>query len=137
LRDYSDLNAKAGTELIAAKGFSEIATFEKGDAFDRNSLANMRPRPTIGIVSGLYELFSDNSLVRSSLQGLGAAIPQGGFLVYTNQPWHPQLEFITASSIHKVTEAMKSVLISAHWPPEADGFRIISETGAELFRWPK
>jgi hypothetical protein len=94
LRDYSDMNVKAGTELIAAKGLSEIATFEKGDAFDRNSLANIRPRPTIGIVSGLYELFSDNSLARSSLQGLGTAIPQGGFLVYTNQPWHPQLEFI-------------------------------------------
>ncbi len=94
LRDYSDINVKAGTELIAAKGLGEIARFEKGDAFDEKNLSAIQPRPTIGIVSGLYELFSENFLVRNSLRGLGAAIPQGGFLVYTNQPWHPQLEFI-------------------------------------------
>ena len=32
-----------------------------GDAFDRASLAAIAPRPTIGIVSGLYELFPDNA----------------------------------------------------------------------------
>jgi hypothetical protein len=32
--------------------------------------------------------------VRRSLEGLAAAIAPGGYLVYTNQPWHPQLEFI-------------------------------------------
>ena len=33
-------------------------------------------------------------MVRRSLAGLAAAIPAGGYLVYTGQPWHPQLEFI-------------------------------------------
>jgi hypothetical protein len=32
--------------------------------------------------------------VRRSLAGLKAAVPLGGYLVYTGQPWHPQLEFI-------------------------------------------
>jgi len=32
--------------------------------------------------------------VRASLGGLGDAIASGGFLVYTCQPWHPQLELI-------------------------------------------
>jgi hypothetical protein len=57
-------------------------------------LAAITPQATIGIVSGLYELFGDNEQVSSSLAGLSAAIPAGGYLLYTNQPWHPQLEFI-------------------------------------------
>ena len=75
-------------------GLSDIARFEVGDAFDPASLAALRPKPTLAIVSGLYELFADNDLVRWSLGGVAAAVPAGGFLVYTNQPWHPQLEFI-------------------------------------------
>ncbi len=45
-------------------------------------------------MSGLYELFPDNEMVLGSLRGLGAAIENGGYLIYTNQPWHPQLEMI-------------------------------------------
>jgi hypothetical protein len=36
----------------------------------------------------------DNAPVRQSLGGLADAIAPGGFLVYTGQPWHPQLELI-------------------------------------------
>ena len=66
----------------------------QGDAFDRPALASIQPRPTIGIVSGLYELFPANEPVLNSLRGLADAIEPGGYLIYTNQPWHPQLEFI-------------------------------------------
>jgi hypothetical protein len=45
-------------------------------------------------VSGLYELFPDNEPVRRSLAGLADAIEPGGHLIYTNQPWHPQVEMI-------------------------------------------
>ncbi len=94
LRDYSDLNVHDGSALIIEKGLESVAWFEKGDAFDTDSLASITPRPTIGIVSGLYELFADNDLVSRSLAGLSAAIPAGGYLLYTCQPWHPQLAFI-------------------------------------------
>jgi len=94
LRDYSDLNVAAGTRLIEQKGLGSVATFVKGDAFDGSALAAIKPTPTLGIVSGLYELFPDNVMVRRSLTGLTAAIPARGYLVYTGQPWHPQLEFI-------------------------------------------
>src|SRR5262249_43815405 len=67
---------------------------EKGDAFDRAALAAIVPRPTIALVSGLYELFPDNEPVRRSLAGLADAVEPGGHLLYTNQPWHPQLKFI-------------------------------------------
>ncbi len=94
LRDYVPGNVEAGRRLIAEKELADFARFEVGDAFDPASLAALQPRPTLAIVSGLYELFADNDLVRWSLGGVAAAVPAGGFLVYTNQPWHPQLEFI-------------------------------------------
>jgi alpha-beta hydrolase superfamily lysophospholipase len=106
LRDYSDLNVEGGRKLIAEKGLAEIASFEKGDAFDRESLAMLDPRPTLGIVSGLYELFPDNDMIRRSLAGLAEAIEPGGYLVYTGQPWHPQLELIArALTSHRQNEA--------------------------------
>jgi alpha-beta hydrolase superfamily lysophospholipase/phosphatidylglycerophosphate synthase len=94
LRDYSDLNVEAGTKLIEDRGLAGVARFVKGDAFDRDGLAMIDPQPTLAVVSGLYELFPDNGMVRRSLAGLAAAVPPGGRLVYTGQPWHPQLELI-------------------------------------------
>jgi alpha-beta hydrolase superfamily lysophospholipase len=106
LRDYSDINVAAGRRLIEEKQLAATATFVKGDAFDRTSLAAVEPRPTLGVVSGLYELFPDNTLVRRSLAGLAAAIEPGGYLVYTGQPWHPQLEFIArALTSHRQGQA--------------------------------
>jgi len=94
LRDYSEINVRQGAALIRQKRMEENARFEKGDAFNGKSLAEIRPQPTLGVVSGLYELFPDNGMVRESLAGLAAAIEPGGYLVYTGQPWHPQLEMI-------------------------------------------
>jgi hypothetical protein len=94
LRDFSDINVTKGTALIREKGMENIARFVQGDAFDRKSIASLNPRPTLGVVSGLYELFPDNTMVRNSLAGLADAIEPGGYLAYTGQPWHPQLEMI-------------------------------------------
>jgi len=106
LRDYSDINVDAGRALIRSKGLGAVAQFVKGDAFDQDSLAAVEPKPTLGIVSGLYELFPDNGMVSGSLAGLAAAIPPGGYLIYTGQPWHPQLELIArALTSHRQGQA--------------------------------
>jgi len=94
LRDYSELNVSQGSALIEEKGLGDIARFVRGDVFDRASLAALDPRPSLAVVSGLYELFPSNELVRASLAGLADAVEDGGYLVYTGQPWHPQLEMI-------------------------------------------
>ena len=94
LRDFSDLNVTQGQALIDRLGASDIAHFEQGDAFDPVQLAQVDPAPTLAVVSGLYELFPDNDAVLRSLQGIAATVPVGGYLAYTGQPWHPQLEFI-------------------------------------------
>ncbi len=93
LRDYKSENVEAARRLAGEMGLTNV-TMTQGDAFDRAALAALAPKPAIGIVSGLYELFPDNERVLNSLRGLAEAITPGGFLIYTNQPWHPQVEFI-------------------------------------------
>jgi alpha-beta hydrolase superfamily lysophospholipase len=93
LRDYKQENVDAANRLAQSLGLANV-TAVYGDAFDRTSLAAIEPRPTIGIVSGLFELFPANAEVLTSLHGLADAIEPDGYLVYTNQPWHPQVEFI-------------------------------------------
>ena len=93
LRDYKQENVEAIRRLATEFGLTNV-TVASGDAFDRASLAAINPRPTIGIVSGLFELFPGNAGVLTSLGGLADAIDPGGYLIYTNQPWHPQVEFI-------------------------------------------
>lgn len=106
LRDFSDLNVREGSRLIAEKSLADIARFVQGNAFDADSLAAVAPKPSIGIVSGLYELFPENDAVRRSLSGLARAIEPGGLLIYTGQPWHPQLELIArALTSHRAGQA--------------------------------
>ena len=75
--------------------------FEPGDAFDREALAALSPRPDVVIVSGLYELFEDNVALLRSLRGIQAALKPGGVLIYTNQPHHPQLAFIARTLVNR------------------------------------
>ena len=93
LCDNEEENVAAARAMADEFGLKEV-TVRRGDAFDRAAVAALRPRATIGIVSGLYELFPSNDAVLESLGGLAEAIEPGGYLIYTNQPWHPQLEFI-------------------------------------------
>ncbi len=94
LRDFTPANVEQGREIASEMKLSDRVRFEQGDAFDEENLAAITPPPTVAIVSGLYELFGDNDLVLGSLRGLARAMTDGGYLVYTGQPWHPQIEMI-------------------------------------------
>jgi alpha-beta hydrolase superfamily lysophospholipase len=93
LRDYQEENIDRIRVLADEFRLTDIVA-ERKDAFDRASFTDFQPRATIGLVSGLYELFPSNEMVVESLAGLAEAIEPEGFLIYTNQPWHPQMEFI-------------------------------------------
>jgi len=93
LRDVEPKNLEEGKAIARSLGLENVS-FVQGDAFDRAALAGLVPRADIAVVSGLYELFPDNEKILSSLHGLAQAVPEGGWLIYTNQPWHPQLELI-------------------------------------------
>ena len=102
LRDFSQANIAQGRELAAQLGVSNVR-YEWADAFDAAQVAAISPRPSIAIVSGLYELFPQNALVRESLRGLAEAVEPGGYLIYTSQPYHPQVELIArVLSSHRV-----------------------------------
>ncbi|MNH90177.1 Phospholipase YtpA [compost metagenome] len=106
LQDYSPINVEKGTSLIAERGLSDIASFHRADAFDTAGLASIEPKPTLAVVSGLYELFPDNGAIEASLRGLSQALEPGSLLLYTGQPWHPQLEMIArALTSHRGGEA--------------------------------
>lgn len=94
LRDYSPINVAAGRKLIEEHNLQQVVTFDEVNAYDRSNYRDLSPRPTLGIVSGLHELFADNDLILNSIYGFGDAIESGGYLIYTGQPWHPQLELI-------------------------------------------
>ena len=93
LRDYSHANVEAGRRLAVRRGLRGV-TFEQADAFDGVSYASLAPRPNIAIVSGLFELFPANAPVRKCIEGIADAIEEDGYLIYTGQPWHPQIEMI-------------------------------------------
>ncbi|HMY07839.1 MAG TPA: bifunctional alpha/beta hydrolase/class I SAM-dependent methyltransferase, partial [Accumulibacter sp.] len=97
LRDVDPRNVASAQALAAERGYAAIVRGETGDAFDEVALvalAALTPRPNLVIVSGLYELFADNERVCRSLRGIASAVDAGGLLVYTGQPWHPQIELI-------------------------------------------
>ena len=106
LQDYSPVNVDAGEKLIAQRDLGKTVIFRRADAFDGDRLAGTIPSPDLAIVSGLYELFADNGLIERSLGGLAKAMKPGSLLLYTNQPWHPQLEMIArALTSHRGGEA--------------------------------
>ena len=86
LRDYAAHNVRDGEALIAQKKLTAIARFVNADAFDRASLAALAPRPTIGVVSGLYELFPDNEAVARRSPGSATRSPPA---VTSSTPGNP------------------------------------------------
>jgi alpha-beta hydrolase superfamily lysophospholipase/SAM-dependent methyltransferase len=93
-RDWSVSALDAGSASAKERGLEGRIDHKRGDAFDEASLAGVTPKPSVAVVSGLYELFPDNERLHHSLRGLYAAVLPGGWLIYTGQPWHPQVEVI-------------------------------------------
>ena len=93
VRDYQYQNIEEGQALAKQKGLTNIE-YEQADAFEQESYNRAAFSPNIVVVSGVFELFADNELVEKAIQGITSIIEDGGYLIYTGQPWHPQLEQI-------------------------------------------
>jgi alpha-beta hydrolase superfamily lysophospholipase/SAM-dependent methyltransferase len=94
LRDCMQYNVDNARHLGESLQLRACVDVSLADAFSDDSYAGQENRYDIAIVSGLYELFSDNDKVRGSLQGVVRSLKPGGYLIYTAQPWHPQLDLI-------------------------------------------
>jgi len=80
-----------------------------------------------GVRSSLRICITERGQVKYAIEVLslnGAGTPK---VLYTF--------FHTASSMHLVRASLHSVMKSQHWPREANGFRIVSEQGVELYGW--
>ncbi len=85
-----------GREIAKQLGIEDRVEFRESDAFDTGAIKSAvgDSNVHIAIVSGLYELFPDNGPIRRSLRGVRSVLHDGGWLLYTDQPWHPQQEMI-------------------------------------------
>jgi alpha-beta hydrolase superfamily lysophospholipase/SAM-dependent methyltransferase len=93
LRDYSDSNIDEAREIAKQIGCTN-ADFKVADAFDPKTYAEQEFKPNILIVSGLFELFPSNETVLKAVVGATSILDPEAYIVYTGQPWHPQLEMI-------------------------------------------
>ncbi len=128
LRDYEQANVEAGRALAARHGLKGVA-FVQADAFDEASYASLDPPPNIAIVSGLFELFPDNAPVRRCLEGIAHSIEEGGYLIYTGQPWHPQIEMIARVLTNRDGQPW---VMRRRTQPELD--ELVREAGFEKIR---
>lgn len=93
LRDHDESSLQASRERVQALGLEEQVTVERADAFDPGAYTGQAPFDIV-IASGVYELFSSNAALLTSLRGIAGLLAPGGHLVYTGQPWHPQQRLI-------------------------------------------
>lgn len=93
IRDYTESNIEQGVKIAKSLNCNNV-DFKVSDAFDKNTFVSADFKPNILIVSGLYELFPNNDEVQKSLQAATSVLENDGYIIYTGQPWHPQLELI-------------------------------------------
>ena len=94
LRDFTQHNLDQARALAEQLQLTAKVEYQLRDAFSADSYRVAEGQYDIVVVSGLYELFSDNAPVAASLQGVFSVLRDGGHLIYTGQPWHPQLDMI-------------------------------------------
>ena len=103
LRDLDQKNLDQAAKLAAELQLTHRINYECQDAFvacEANPAGELpEEKYDIAIVSGLYELFGDNAPVVKSLALIAESLKPGGKLIYTGQPWHPQLLLIAETLV--------------------------------------
>ena len=95
LLNDSDSHSLNHARKIAKEFNSTDASFTNRNAFTINAdLPENNQQPNIIIVSGLFELYDSNQQVHQLIKQLYKLIRNEGYLIYTGQPWHPQLKII-------------------------------------------
>ncbi len=93
INEFKQANIDEGEACIAANKLTGIR-FCKHDCFSLDTYAQLDFQPNIVIISGIFELFDDNQLVNQALRGITSISQAGCRIIYTGQPWHPQLKMI-------------------------------------------
>ena len=90
VRDYQEQNIERGQKHAKRYGLKNIR-YEQCDSFDPKNYKEQPFEPNIIVISGVFELFGDNATIQKAIEGAASMLKSGDILLYTNQPWHPQL----------------------------------------------
>ena len=93
LNDIDPASLKQAKTLSKEIG-DNTAQFFNQDVFNPTVTWHFESAPNIIIISGLFELYENNQQVHHVLNQLFDILQPGGYLIYTGQPWHPQLNMI-------------------------------------------
>lgn len=93
INEFVKSNIEIGEKVIKEKNFQNIR-FTNFDCFDPQTYQKLNFEPNITIVSGILELFGDNEMANKAIQGVNSISEKNAFIIYTGQPWHPQLKMI-------------------------------------------
>ncbi|MFC5870982.1 Lysophospholipase, alpha-beta hydrolase superfamily [Chryseobacterium arachidis] len=93
INEFVQANIEIGERVIKNKNYQNIR-FTNLDCFDPATYQKLNFEPNITIVSGIFELFGDNEMTSKAVQGIVSISEKNSFVVYTGQPWHPQLKMI-------------------------------------------
>lgn len=93
INEFVKDNIAVGEKVIEEKKYQNLR-FTNFDCFDPETYKKINFEPNIVIISGILELFGDNELASKALTGVQSIAEKDSHVVYTGQPWHPQLKMI-------------------------------------------
>jgi 2-polyprenyl-3-methyl-5-hydroxy-6-metoxy-1,4-benzoquinol methylase len=119
LRDYKTENIEKARQNASANGLQSIR-FKQADAFNA---ANYGDRWDIVVASGFWEIIDEDALVKGCIQNIATCLDTGGSLVFTIQPYHPQLEMaaraLTSNTGKPWIMRLRSLDLYKQWLKEA------------------
>ena len=90
INEFKKENIEAGEKVIEENKWENIR-FTNLDCFDFKTYKKLEFTPDIIIISGIFELFNENELINQAVKGASEILEKNGCIIYTGQPWHPQL----------------------------------------------
>ena len=93
INEFKKSNIEVGEKVIKKNNWENIS-FVNYDCFDRETYKKINYTPNIVIISGVFELFEDNNMLENTISGVAEFLDKNGAVIYTGQPWHPQLKQI-------------------------------------------
>ena len=131
LRDYKSENIEKATQNASATRLHSIR-FRQADAFDA---ANYGDRWDIVVASGFWEIIDDDALILGCIKNIASCLDFGGSLVFTIQPYHPQLEMaaraLTSNTGKPWIMRLRSLDLYKQWLNEA-GLEYVSHEMEKL-----
>jgi len=93
INEFKKSNIEVGEEVIKKNNWENIS-FVNYDCFDKETYKKINYTPNIVIISGVFELFENNNMLENTISGVTEILDKNGTIIYTGQPWHPQLKQI-------------------------------------------